>query len=319
MTLGTYSTTYHAPALCAAAVTALVTDRAGVYVDATVGGGGHSRALLDCLDKEGSVIGLDRDESAIREASARLAEEQDCGRFTPMNGSFDGLERCLNATGVSQVDGILADLGVSSHQLDTGERGFSHRISGPLDMRMDTRELRTAAEIVNDWEVRRIEELLRSAGEEPAAGRISRAIVASRPLESTHALAAVVKSMVPSRRARKSLARVFQALRIAVNRELEELEALLWSATRLVRSGGHMAVICYHSLEDRRVKRMFRYGNLEGVPVRDFYGKLQVPWRELMRRPVRPSLEESEANPRARSARLRAAERLSGPSAIEAQ
>ena len=309
MSSGYYATSFHAPVLCSTAVKTLVTDRAGVYVDATAGGGGHSRALLDCLTGEGSVIGIDRDEEAIKEVSARLTRERAQGRYTVVHATFDEVEQRLTENGHSQVDGILADLGVSSHQLDRGNRGFSHRLAGPLDMRMDTRENNTAASIVNDWDISRLADLLRSAGEEPAAGRIARAIVAARPLATTADLAAAVRRMVPARRAAKTLARVFQAVRIAVNRELEQLDALLDAAARLVRSGGHMTVISYHSLEDRRVKRMFRHGNAGGVSVRDAFGNVLAPWKEIMRRPVRPSLEETEANPRARSAKLRAAVR----------
>ncbi len=309
MSQESYATSFHAPVLCHTAVNTLVTDRSGVYVDATLGGGGHSRALLDHLASEGSVIGIDRDEEAICEAKARLADERMRGRFRALHAAFDELERFLSATGLAKVDGILADLGVSSYQLDRGKRGFSHRLTGPLDMRMDRRKADVAAGILNSWDTGRITKLLRSAGEEPAAGRIARAIVAARPLDSTKDLASAVRKMVPTRLEAKTLARVFQAVRIAVNQELNQLDSLFGAAERLVRTGGHMTIISYHSLEDRRVKRMFRYGNTDGVAVRDIYGNVLAPWKELMRRPVRPSPAEAAANPRARSAKLRAAVR----------
>lgn len=307
-----YATSYHAPVLCKAVIDGLVTDRAGCYVDATLGGGGHSAALLDALAPEGRVLGIDQDAAALAAARQRLAPAGD--RFRALPGNFGDLDALLAEAGVDRVDGVLLDLGVSSHQIDTPGRGFSYLAEGPLDMRMNPAAGRTAHEVVNAWGEADLRRVLRAYGEEPRAAKIARAIVAARPLETTTALAAVVRAAVPGREAVKTLSRVFQALRIAVNAELDRLEDALEAATRVVRPGGRIAVISYHSLEDRRVKRFLRYGNLEGTPVRDLYGNVLAPWRELTRRPRTADPAEVAANPRARSARLRLAERLPGPS-----
>ena len=305
-----YASDYHTPVLCDDVVRGLVTDRSGVYVDATLGGGGHAAALLDRLDEGGKVIGLDRDADAIAEAGRRLAEEIKAGRFTALRSNFADMDATLEEEDVLQVDGVLLDLGVSSHQLDTAERGFSYQAAGTLDMRMDDRSGLSAFEVVNTWEVDALRRAIRAHGEEPQAGRISRRIVEARPIETTDALAAVIRSGVPARQAAKTLARVFQAIRIAVNGELDALEKALLACVDLVRPGGRIAVISYHSLEDRRVKRFLRYGNFEGRPVRDLYGQLDTPWRLITRKAVKPGEREVSLNPRARSARLRIAERL---------
>ena len=304
-----YASAYHAPVLSETVVEELVTDPAGLYVDATLGGGGHSAALLDALAAEGRVIGIDQDAEAIAEARQRLASAIEAGRFRAVQGNFGNLERLLRELGHGQVDGLLLDLGVSSHQFDAGERGFSFQAEAPLDMRMDRRTGLTADEIVNRWRQPEIARVLRDYGEEPRAWKIARAIVAARPVETTTALADIVRRVVPTREEVKSLVRVFQGLRIAVNGELERLEQALAAAVRVVRPGGRVAVLSYHSLEDRRVKRFLRYGNLRGEPVRDFYGNLITPWREVTRKPLGATEAEVTANPRARSARLRVAER----------
>lgn len=303
-----YATPFHAPVLCHAVLEALVTQDAGLYVDATLGGGGHSAALLDRLSPGGSVVGLDQDEDALAEAFARLSGDP---RFRTLYGNFGRLEALLSAVGITHVDGLLLDLGVSSHQLDMPQRGFSHRAEAPLDMRMGMHMARTAADIVNTSAEAELRQVLYTWGEESRAPSICRAIVRARPLTTTTELASVVRSAVPRRHEAKALARVFQAIRIAVNDELASLESVLDAAARLIRPGGRMVVISYHSLEDRRVKRIFRHGNLQGEPIRDVYGTPITPWRALMRKPVSPSSEEIAANPRARSARLRAAERTS--------
>ena len=305
-----YATAFHAPVLCHAVLEALVTDRAGLYVDATVGGGGHSAALLDALASEGRVVGIDQDAEALAVAAARLAPDVERGRFRTLHGNFGDLERLLAGLDIAEIDGLLLDLGVSSHQLDAAERGFSHRAEATLDMRMDARGGITADEVVNRWTEADLRRALYEFGEEPRAGQIARVIVAARPLTTTTHLAEVVRRAVPTRGEAKALARVFQAIRIAVNAELERLEQALTAGKNLLRPGGRMAVISYHSLEDRRVKRVFRYGNLRGEPVRDFYGNLLTPWRALTRKPITPDAAEVAANPRARSARLRVAERL---------
>lgn len=304
-----YSTSYHAPVLCDVVVKELVTDRSGVYVDATLGGGGHSSALLDRLGPEGRVIGIDQDSDAIEEASKRLRTAQDNGRFAAIHGSFSNIKELLRNSGIEKIHGLLLDLGVSSHQFDMKERGFSFQGTGQIDMRMDQRSSVSAYDIVNQWPPEELKRLFRQYGEEPAAARIARRIAEKRPLQTTTALADVVRSTVPSRQADKTLARVFQALRIEVNQELAALEHALHASVDLVHPGGRIAVISYHSLEDRRVKRFLKYGNLDGKPVRDLYGNLLTPWRMIHRHVIQPDEVEISHNSRARSARLRIAER----------
>ncbi len=305
-----YASAFHAPVLCNAVIEGLVTDRAGRYVDATVGGGGHSAALLDALAPDGHVVGIDQDAEALAVASVRLARAVERGRFRAVHGNFGDLERLLASIDLTEVDGLLLDLGVSSHQIEAPERGFSYRAEGALDMRMDAQSGVSADEVVNRWSEADLRWMLRRFGEESRAGRIARAIVAARPIATTTALADLVRRAVPVRDEVKTLARVFQAVRIAVNAELERLEQALAAGLKLLRPGGRMAVISYHSLEDRRVKRVFRYGNLQGEPVHDFYGNLLTPWRRITRKPIMPDEAEIAANPRARSARLRIAERV---------
>lgn len=287
-----------------------MTDRRGVYVDATLGGGGHAAALLDALDEGGRVIGIDQDADALNAVGVRLHVALDAGRLRLLRGNFGSLEVLLDEAGLSAIDGLLLDLGVSSHQLDTPMRGFSHRGDGRLDMRMDDRAPLTADEVVNRWDEAELRRVLRVYGEEPRARQIARRIVASRPVETTHQLADLVRSGVPSRDEQKTLARVFQGIRIAVNDELGVLERVLDAATRYIRPGGRLAIISYHSLEDRRVKRYMRAGNLEGEIQRDVYGNTESPWRPVTRQAMAPDDAEIAANPRARSARLRLAERI---------
>lgn len=309
-----YASAYHAPVLYKAVVEGLITDPAGLYVDATLGGGGHTAALLDALAPEGRVVGIDQDADALAAAQVRLAAEAERGRFRAVRGNFGDLAQIAEAEGIAAVDGLLLDLGVSSFQIDTADRGFSYRAGGALDMRMDTRRAASAYEVINTWAEPALRQMLHDYGEEPRARRIARAIVQARPVETTGALADVVRSAVPEREEVKTLSRVFQAIRIAVNDELAVLERVLEAATQLVRPGGRLAVISYHSLEDRRVKRFVRYGNFQGEPVRDFYGNLVAPWKELTRKPIEAGEQEVELNPRARSARLRIAERATDPS-----
>ncbi len=304
-----YATDYHAPVLSHDVRTRLVTDPGGRYVDATLGGGGHARALLDALEPEGRVLGIDQDADALATARDRLADEREADRFRAVRGNFGELHSLLEAENFVPVDGLLLDLGVSSHQIDDPERGFSFQEEGPLDMRMDPHQGLTARQIVNDWSERDLRAVLRDYGEERRAGTVAHAIVAARPLDTTRDLADVVRSVVPPPDEVKTLARVFQGLRIVVNAELEMLERALEQSTEVVRPGGRIAVISYHSLEDRRAKRFLRYGNFEGEPRRDLYGNLVAPYEEVPRGPIEAKEEEVEANPRARSARLRTAER----------
>lgn len=304
-----YASDFHVPVLAEVAAGLLVTDPAGVYVDGTLGGGGHSAAILDRLGLGGRVIGIDRDPEALQAATRRLAAEVERGRLRVIHGNFAQLNAHLRGEGHAQVEGILLDLGMSSHQVDVPTRGFAFSAEGPLDMRMDPTGPTTAAELVNERSQAELALVLREFGEEPRAHKIARAIVHRRPLRTTAELADVVRAVVPVKEEVKSLARVFQALRMAVNEELDALEQALIASLRLLRPGGRLAVIAYHSLEDRPVKQFFRYGNFENEPVRDFYGNLLTPWRPLTRKPLQAGEAELHANPRARSARLRVAEK----------
>lgn len=305
-----FGSDYHVPVLCTAVVDGLVTDRAGLYVDATLGGGGHTAALLETLAPEGRVIGVDRDADALAEATQRLAADAETGRFSTLRGSFADLGALLDGAGIDRIDGLLLDLGVSSHQFDVPERGFSHRFDAPLDMRMDQRQPTSAADLVDAWDEPDLARVLYEMGEEPRARRIAAAIVAARPVATTARLADVVRSAVPVKDEAKSVARVFQGLRIAVNAELAALDAVLDTAAERIRPGGRLAVLSYHSLEDRRVKRFVRAGNASGKAERDFYGNVLAPFRPITRQSITADDAEVAANPRARSARLRIAERV---------
>jgi 16S rRNA (cytosine1402-N4)-methyltransferase len=304
---------YHEPVLCREAVEGLLTDPGGAYVDGTVGGGGHAEAILRRLASSGVLYCFDADADAIAAARLRLHAFGDRARFVHANFRTLGAE--LRARSVRSIQGIILDLGLSSHQIDEPSRGFSYRSNAELDMRFDQRSGLTAAEIVNTYDTQSLGTVLYEFGEERASRRIARAIVARRPIRTSGELAEAVGAVCPARFLTKTLARVFQALRIEVNRELEALETVLEEATGLLAPGGRMAVIAYHSLEDRMVKGFFRTAS--GVrPDEDRLGlPLTAPeplLRVLTRRPVRPQEEESRRNPRARSARLRIAERLRG-------
>lgn len=282
---------------------------AGVVVDATFGGGGHTRRLLSEMKPGSHIVGIDRDPDALANAAI------DSEAVTVIQGNFAHLEELLNDAGIEAPVGILFDLGVSSHQLDEATRGFSYRGEGPLDMRMGPDATTSADEIVNQWERGRLASIIRRYGEEPLASRIAGAIVAARPITSTAHLAQVVADATPAavRRRGHPARRTFQAIRIAVNDELEAIRSGLDQALEVLAPGGRCAVISYHSLEDRIVKRRFAAGAGGCVcppelPVCVCGQAAEL--RILTRRPIEPSEAEVERNPRARSARLRAAEKL---------
>ncbi len=293
---------HHVPVLLSDVVAALRPADGEVLVDCTFGGGGHTRALLEAARCR--VIALDRDPAAL--ANAAPLQEAFGDRLEAHHAPFSRLGEVLDAAGIGQVDGIFADLGVSSHQLDTPERGFSFRAHGPLDMRMDPTSGRAAAELVNELEEGELVRILREYGEEQKAGRVARAIVAGRPWTDTVALAdAVARVVGPGGRIHPAT-RTFQALRIAVNGELAELESLLPTAVERLRPGGRLALLTFHSLEDRIVKRFFDASAGKGRP-RDPYGNPIGP----VHLKVHPDLAPTDPeNPRARSARLRSATRL---------
>lgn len=305
----------HIPVLLEETTALLAPERGGLFVDCTLGLGGHSAALLEACQKA-RVIGIDRDPEALRLAESRLQPFAERMRLLP--GEFSHLEQLLEAAQVDRVDGILADLGVSSLQLETAERGFSFRLEGPLDMRMGPGEL-TAGEVVNRYREADLERIFRDYGEERQARRIARAIVARRDkqaIQTTLDLRQVVHRVLgrPPRHKRRRIdpaTRVFQAIRIEVNKELAGLESLLDQAVRLLRRDGRLVVISYHSLEDRIVKNKLRdlaRGEVDHITGRP-RSETQVI-EVLTKRPVRPGEVEIAANPRARSARLRAARRL---------
>ena len=314
----TYATAYHAPVLVTETVDALVTDPAGLYVDGTLGGGGHSAALLDALGPAALVVGIDQDGEALATARARLAEAEAAGRFRALHGNFGDLARLLDAAGLGPAHGrpaagVLLDLGVSSHQIDAGPRGFAFSQDGPLDMRMDADAGETAADLVARLDADALADVLYHYGDERRSRRIARSIKAAAPT-TTAALADAVRQSVPTREEVKTLARVFQALRIAVNGELDVLEAALPAALGVLalpsgeRPGGRLAVIAYHSLEDRRAKQFLRTGRFSATVETDLYGRPLTPWRPLTRKPITASEAEIARNPRARSARLRVSE-----------
>jgi 16S rRNA (cytosine1402-N4)-methyltransferase len=285
----------------------LITDQSGTYVDGTVGGGGHAAAILKELTPEAKLVAIDQDPDAHAVCQKRFRNER---RFTLLKGNFRDMKRLLGDAGIEQVNGILLDLGVSSHQIDTPERGFSYRDDGPLDMRMDRHSDLTAGDFINSAPKDELARVFRVYGEEKRSRKIAGEVVRLRPFESTRDFADAVVAAVPPREAVKTLSRVFQAIRIHVNDELEVLERALFDAIDLLVPGGRIAVISYHSLEDRRTKRFFRSGNLKGVQIRDVYGNLVSPWRLITRKAVMADEEEIRTNPRSRSARLRIAERL---------
>ena len=297
---------YHIPALLDETLEALDIKPGGIYVDATFGGGGHSRAIVERLGADGRLYGFDQDEDALGGAI-------DDPRFTMVYGNFRFLRNFLRYYGVDSVDGILADLGVSFHHFDEADRGFSFRTDSRLDMRMNRHAQISAVEIVNDYPESRLADILHFYGEVSKARQIAKAIVAARSKESITTvgqLLAVIDPFVDKRREKKDLACVFQALRIEVNGELDALRQFLNQALDVLRPGGRLAIITYHSLEDRIVKNFMRAGNFEGRLEKDIYGRTDTRLKPLGSKPVTASETETEANPRSRSAKLRTAIKL---------
>lgn len=297
---------YHVPALLAETIEGLDIHPGGVYVDVTFGGGGHSRAILERLDTTGRLFAFDQDADAI----ARAFSDP---RLTLVYSNFKYLTNFMAYHDVDGVDGVLGDLGVSFHHFDDPERGFSFRWpEGPLDMRMNPRASRTAAQLLNTAPADELARIFKLYGELKNGTRIADAIVRARqeaPLETTADLLGVVGPLMNPKREKKDLACVYQALRIVINDEIEVLRRLLTSAAKILRPGGRLVIITYHSLEDRLVKNFMKTGNLDGEVVKDFYGNIQSPFKVLTSKPIEPSEAEVEANPRARSAKLRIAVR----------
>ncbi len=296
------NTMYHKAVLLQESVDGLDIHPDGIYVDATFGGGGHSRYILSKLNEEGRLYAFDQDEDAKKNAI-------DDPRFTLITANFRFIKRFLRVYGVQKVDGVLADLGVSSHQFDEKDRGFSIRFDGKLDMRMDASSKLTAYEVVNSYEEKKLADVLYLYGELRNARLIARKIVSVRkekPIETSFDLKNILQSFLPKRKENKVLAQVFQAIRIEVNQELEVLKEFLEQIPDLLKDNGRLSVISYHSLEDRLVKRFIKNGMFEGEPEKDFFGNIEVPLKKVGKLIV-PSTEEIAENNRARSAKLRLA------------
>ena len=302
----TTAETYHVPVLLEESVGGLDIKPGGIYVDVTFGGGGHSREILRHLDSKGRLFGFDQDEDAERNIV-------DDGRFTFVRSNFRYLRNWMRYYGVEQIDGLLADLGVSSHHFDDETRGFSFRFDAPLDMRMNKRSGMTAADILNDYSEEQLADIFYLYGELKNARRIAATIVkarAEKPVVTTNDLLQVLGISDANGQWKKDAAKLFQALRIEVNHEMDALKEMLDAARDLLCAGGRLSVITYHSLEDRMVKNMMRAGNLEGKVVQDFFGRVESPFRQIGGKVIVPSDEEQQRNPRSRSAKLRIAEKV---------
>lgn len=298
---------YHVPVMLEQSIDGLnISGDGGVFVDVTFGGGGHSREILKRMGPQARLFGFDQDADAVANIPAD-------DRFTFVLSNFRYLENWMDYYGIEAIDGLIADLGVSSHHFDTAERGFSFRADAPLDMRMNRRAKLTAAEFLNSAEESYIGGIFSNYGELRSARRLAKAIVKERevrPFATTGQLVEVVEPMMRGDREKKDLAKVFQALRIEVNDEMGALREMIETAMAMLRKGGRLVVLTYHSLEDRMVKNYLRTGNLAGKVERDFYGRLIAPLRPVNNHVIVPTPEEVEANPRSRSAKLRIAEKL---------
>ena len=300
------SQVYHIPALLEESINGLNINPDGVYVDVTFGGGGHSRAIMERLGQGGRLLSFDQDIDA-------WANRIDDPRFTFVHSNFSFLKNFVRFYHVESVDGILADLGVSFHHFDAEERGFSFRHDSRLDMRMNQASKVDAATIVNTYDEGRLADVLYLYGELKQSRRMASAIVKARnagTIDTTGRLVEVVSPFIRKSQEKKELAQVFQALRIEVNHEIDALKKLLTQSLEVLKPGGRLAVITYHSLEDRLVKNFMRSGNVEGNVEKDFYGRVNTPWRLINNKVIVASAEEMERNPRSRSAKLRVAEKI---------
>ena len=300
------SMTYHKPVLLRESIDGLDIQPDGVYVDVTYGGGGHSREILKRLSKQGHLYGFDQDGDAEKNAIGDP-------RFTFVRSNFRFLRPWMRYYGVEEVSGVLADLGVSSHHFDDEQRGFSFRFDAPLDMRMNRQAPLTARQVLADYSEERLSDVFYIYGELRQARRLAAEIVRCRrekAVETTHELARLAEGVLPRDREKKELAKVFQALRIEVNGEMEALADMLRGAEQVLGKGGRIAVITYHSLEDRLVKNFFKAGNVEGRVGQDFFGRVQTPFRLVNNKVTVPSEAEIQDNPRSRSAKLRIAEKI---------
>lgn len=301
---------YHKPVMLHESIDGLDIKPDGVYIDVTFGGGGHSKAILERLGEGGRLFAFDRDPDA---ANNKIEDD----RFELIAQDFKFLKNYLRFYRVSELDGILADLGVSSHQFNEGSRGFSIRFDGPLDMRMDQKSPLTAATIVNEYEESVIADILFQYGELRNSRKIAQVIVAARsekPIKTIEQLKSVLQPLTPWGKENRFLAQVFQALRIEVNGELDSLKALLEQSVEMLKPGGRLSVITYHSIEDRLVKNFMQKGKFEGEVEKDFFGNKLTPFELVNRKPIVPSMEELGENNRSRSAKLRVAKKIENES-----
>jgi len=297
---------YHVPVLFNECIDGLDIKEDGVYVDVTFGGGGHSRGIISKLGENGKLFAFDQDKDAINNAI-------DDPRFTLINVNFKHIKNYLRLHGVKKVDGILADLGVSSHQFDVAERGFSTRFDGKLDMRMNQSSPLSAFEVVNEYELEDLTRILRDYGELKNAWKVANRIVDSREentIVTNDDLKNITMSLAPRNRENRFFAQLFQAIRIEVNQEMDVLKSFLEATVEVLNPGGRLVVMSYHSLEDRLVKRFMKTGLFHGEPEKDFYGNIDVPFKVITRKVIVPNQEEIERNSRARSAKLRIASKL---------
>lgn len=301
----TTAKTYHIPVLMKDSVDGLNIGSAGIYVDVTFGGGGHSREILSRLDADGHLYSFDQD----ADAEKNIINDN---RLTFVRSNFRYLKNWMRYYGVDYIDGLLADLGVSSHHFDDESRGFSFRFDAPLDMRMNKRDGTTAADVVNTYDEERLADIFYLYGELKNSRKIAAALVKARAahkIETTQDFIGAVESLFRREREKKDMAKLFQALRIEVNNEMTALKEMLRSATELLRPGGRLSVITYHSLEDRIVKNVMKTGNPEGKMKQDFFGRIETPFTLINNKVITPDDEELANNPRSRSAKLRIAEK----------
>ena len=297
---------YHVPVLLDESVSGLDIKPGGIYVDVTFGGGGHSREILRRLPEGAHLYSFDQDADAER----NIGDPNE--KFTFVRSNFRYLKNWMRYYGVDHIDGLLADLGVSSHHFDDAERGFSFRFDAPLDMRMNKRAGQTAADILNNYDEARLADIFYIYGEMKNSRRIAAAVTNARQtaaINTTSDFLAVVEPMFKREREKKDMARLFQALRIEVNHEMDALREMLAAATELLAPGGRLSVITYHSLEDRIVKNVMKAGNPEGKVVQDFFGRVETPFKLVNNKVILPSDDEQQRNPRSRSAKLRIAEK----------
>jgi len=301
----TTAETYHVPVLLRESIDGLDIKPDGVYVDVTFGGGGHSKEILQRLGKKGHLYSFDQDE----DAEGNIPNDD---RFTFVRSNFRYLRNWMRYYGIEQIDGLLADLGVSSHHFDDETRGFSFRFDAPLDMRMNKRAGMTAADILNNYNEEQLADVFYIYGELKNARKIATTIVKARnekAIETTGDLLKITEELLPKTREKKEAAKLFQALRIEVNHEMDALKEMLNGACEVLKNGGRLSVITYHSLEDRIVKNFMKAGNVEGKVKQDFFGRIEAPFKQVGGKVITPSEEEQQQNPRSRSAKLRIAEK----------